>query len=208
MGMARAAAPAMEVADAMLEAMVDLDDLRPSSLRPLKRVEYDRLVDLGMFDDEKIELLRGQLVTMSPQGLPHTRLYVWLTRFLIERLDRTFEVRPASPFAATDDSEPEPDLMVTRPDPAASSHPTAAILVIEISSSSIRKDRRIKMPIYAESGAPEYWILDVSREGQLVVEVYTEPTPTGYAKLVCLRDGDILRPLHLPFEIAVADLPR
>lgn len=192
----------------MLQSVLDLDDIKPDGLRPLRRREYDELVDLGVFDDEKIELLRGVLVTMSPQGSPHARMVVWLNRRLIMALDPTWEVRPGLPYAASDDSEPEPDLLVTRDDPTREDHPSSALLVIEVSNSSLRKDRRIKLPIYAEAGVPEYWIVDVSQPDQVSVEVHTEPTADGYATSTTLRDGDVLRPRHVPIEIAVGDLPR
>lgn len=193
--------------DAMLEPMLDLEDLKPAGLRPLWRREYDQLVELGVFEDEKLELLRGQLVTMSPEGWQHTEIGQWLLRRLIRALDPAFEVRHAAPFAASDDSEPEPDLFVGKPQPGRRAHPSEALLLIEVSASSIRKDRTIKRALYAEIGVPEYWIIDITR-GAPVVEVYTQPTSTGYAKVTMHRDGDVLRPRHVPIEIAVADLPR
>ena len=192
----------------MLQPLLDLDDIKPDGPRPLARREYDELVNLGVFDDEKIELLRGMLVTMSPQGSPHAQMVVWLNRRLIKALDDTWEVRPGLPYAASDDSELEPDLLVTVADPARPEHPSTALLLIEISNSSLRKDRKIKLPIYAEAGVPEYWIIDVSEPGDVSVAVYTKPAKDGYATLVTLRDGDMLRPLNVPIEIAVSDLPR
>jgi Uma2 family endonuclease len=175
--------------------------------RRLLRVEYDKLVDLGVFDDEKIELIRGVLVPMSPEGLPHTGVGIWLTRRFMRALDDEYVVRPDKPFAANEDSEPEPDLLVTREDPFVA-HPSSALLLIEISHSSLRKDRGIKRELYGEVGVPEYWIVDVSEPGKISVEVYTEPTSYGYARMVTLRDGEVLRPLHVPIEIAIADIPR
>jgi Uma2 family endonuclease len=192
----------------MLQPMLDLDDLKPGGIRRLNRREYNELARLGVFDDEKVELLRGMLVTMSPQGTPHMRMVVWLNRRLIKALDESWEVRPGLSFAAADDSETEPDLMVTSDSSKLDDAPTTAFLLIEVSNSSLRKDRKIKLPICAEAGVPEYWIVDVSRPGQVAVEVYTEPTAAGYAKMVVMRDGDTLRPLQVPIEIAVADLPR
>ncbi len=192
----------------MLQSMLDVDEIKPERIRGLKRREYDQLVELGVFADEKLELLRGMLVTMSPVGGVHVGIYVWLTRRLIKALDDTFEVRPASPFAASDDSEPEPDLLVCKATaPIRDDHPSEALLLIEISDSSIRKDRKVKMPLYAEAGVPEYWLFDISDDDELVISVYTEPTPTGYGKVVHMREG-VLRPLHLPIEIAIADIPR
>jgi Uma2 family endonuclease len=192
----------------MLESMLDVEDLSPDRVRGLTRVEYNALGELGLLQDERVELLRGQIVVMSPIGRPHIRLTIWLNRYLIEHLDRAFEVHPSLPFAASDDSEPEPDMMIVRADPSAEDHPHEALLIMEFSDSSLRKDRKIKLPIYAEAGVPEYWIFDLSRHGQLTVEVYRDPTPTGYTTMTVHRDGDILRPLHVPIEIAVAEIPR
>jgi Uma2 family endonuclease len=188
--------------------MLDLDAIKPERIRPLSRAEYDQLVELGVFQGESVELLRGMLVTMSPQGYLHGDVIEWLTRYLISRLDESFRVRPGLPFAATDDSEPEPDIHVSRaPQQRELAHPSTALLVIEVANSSIRKDRGIKMPLYAEAGVPEYWIIDISDDGGLVVEVYRDPTPTGYSTKQLLRDGDAVRPLHVPITIAIADLP-
>jgi Uma2 family endonuclease len=191
----------------MVQDMLDLDELKPERIRGLKRVEYEQLAKLGAFDDEKVELLRGMVVTMSPQGLEHRSLVRWLTRRLIESLDRGYAVDPALPFAVSDDSEPEPDFLVSHATGEDfPEHPTTALLVIEISNNSLRKDRKVKMPIYAEGGVPEYWIFDVSNEDDFKVLVHTEPTPSGYAKVVALRTGT-LKPLHLPLEISLADVP-
>lgn len=191
------------------KTMLDQEALRPSGIRPLRRVEYDRLVELGVFEDEKIELLRGMLVTMSPEGEEHIGVGHWLFKRLVRTFsDAQFDVRYAAPFAASDDSEPEPDLFVGPPvTTRRTDHPSRALLLVEVSNSSIRKDRKIKRDLYAEIGVPEYWIVDITKRIP-VVEVYTEPSAIGYGKLVTLRDGDILRPLHIPIEIAVADLPR
>ena len=194
--------------DAMLTAMLDLDDLSPARPRPLRWREYERLAEGGAFVDERVELLRGQIVTMSPQDWPHQAVMVWLNRELSRRLPDEFVVRPALPFVATDDSEPEPDLAVTLEPIGTRRTAQTAVLLIEIADSSLRKDRRIKLPIYAEAGVPEYWIVDVSRPGELAVEVYRDPSPSGYATALTLRDGDVLRPRGVPIEIAVADLPR
>ena len=192
----------------MLDRMLDVQDIAPARSRGLKRSEYDRMVELGLFEGEKIELLRGQLVAVSPIGVPHTKLTVWLTRFAIEHLDRSYDVSPGQPFAASDDSEPEPDLMITRAAPDRREHPQQALLIMELADSSIRKDRRVKLPIYAEARVPEYWIFDLSRPGELRVEVYTGPTPDGYTTKTVLGDGDVLRATCVPLEIAIAELPR
>ncbi len=192
----------------MLDFMFDPRELAPETIRVWSRHEYDRLVSLGMFAEERIELLRGMLVTMSPQGVAHSGITAWFAQWLIRHLDERWDVRSHSPYAAGDDSEPEPDVSVS---PATNNpteaHPSKAVLLIEISDSSLAKDRRIKAPIYAEAGVPEYWIVDISGD-QLCVEVHTDPAPSGYRRVEILRDDDVLRPTQLlRIEIAVREIP-
>src|SRR6187200_1961257 len=80
--------------------------------RPLKRSEYDRMVELGLFQDERVELLRGVLVKMSPQYAPHASTIQKLNKLLMSRLQDRFELRIQSPLALSDDSEPEPDVAI------------------------------------------------------------------------------------------------
>ncbi len=188
----------------MLQDVLDLDELKPERIRGLKRVEYEQLVKLGAFDDEDVELLRGMVVTMTREGVEHASLFEWLTRRLIRSLDDSYRVRPSLPFAVSDDSEPRPDLLVSRGD--FPRHPETALLVIEVSKTTLRKDRKIKLPIYAEGIVPEYWIFDISDEDDCKVIVYTEPTASGYAKVLELRTGT-LKPLHVPIEIPLAEVP-
>ena len=81
-------------------------------IRPLRRVEFDQLVALGAFEDEKIELLDGELVAMSPIGTPHSAAVEYLNELLVLALHGRASVRCQSPFAASDLSEPEPDFIV------------------------------------------------------------------------------------------------
>jgi Uma2 family endonuclease len=191
----------------MLQTMLDPDALVPDAIRRLSRREYDKLVELGVFADERIELLRGMLVTMAPQGGPHATIAGWLSQWLALQLGMAFDVRGHSPYAASDDSEPEPDISISRRVTGVLEHPSAALLLIEVAQSSIRKDRQVKAAIYAEAGVPEYWIVDISGGG-LIVEVFTQPAPHGYRRVDTLRDGDILRPTRLPgVELPVLEIP-
>lgn len=193
--------------DAMLLHMFDPESLRPERVRPLSRGEYARMVELGMFEDERVELLRGVLVTMSPQGPKHLRITGWFGRELVLALGRSWDVFQHSPYAASDDSAPEPDISVTSPGGSLREQPSAAVLVIEVSDSSIAIDRQIKSAIYAEAQIPEYWIVNVSGDA-LSVEVHTDPTSHGYRNIKVLRDGDVLRPSRLVgVEVAVRDIP-
>lgn len=177
-------------------AVVDPKQLEPERIRPLRRVEYDRLVELGIFDeDEKIELLRGVLVAMSPQGADHGYVIERLTKLLIDALGDRGRLRPQTPFAASELSEPEPDLAVYPPAPYVRAHPDRALLVIEIAYSSLRKDRGIKAEIYAEAEVPEYWIVDLVHGA---VEVRTAPQDGHYGRTVTYGRGERIALVAFP----------
>jgi Uma2 family endonuclease len=193
----------------MLETVLDPDLVKPERIIPRRRLlsrrAYDRLVARGVFDEERIELLRGQLVTMSPQGNAHSTVTARISQRLIRALDESYEVRSHSPFAATDDSEPEPDVSVSKRR-VGYYHPTKALLLIEVAESSLKKDRLVKASIYAENGAPEYWVVDVRTTS---VFVHTCPVDGMYESILQLRRKDVLRPLRLPgFELTVSELFR
>jgi Uma2 family endonuclease len=191
----------------MLEAMVEMSiPVEPDQIRRLSRAEYLRMAELGMFEDERVELLHGIVVKMSPIGWSHTRVEAWLLRKLILSLDDSYEVRPQSSWPAGEWSMPEPDIAVARKDYSVRDYPKELLLVIEVADSSIRRDRGPKLSIYAAAGVPEYWIVDVNAG---TVDVCTEPTGDRYTRVVVVRDGDMLRPTRLAgVEIAVADIPR
>lgn len=188
----------------MLPTMLDPNVLAPERIRPLLRREYEALVEAGVFgEDDRIELLCGMLVEMSPQGVSHAAITAWLAQELIVALGRAYDVRSHSPFAATEDSMPEPDVSVTRRSNVAA-HPSAALLLIEVADSSLNKDRIIKTEIYAENGVPEYWIVDVQAAR---IEVLTSPSGVGYRHREVIAEG-VLRPVMLPgVEIAVSEIP-
>jgi|ERR1041385_1276153 Uma2 family endonuclease len=145
----------------------------PENYRPLRRVEYDKLVALGVFGDERIELLDGVLVPMSPIGTRHASAVDMLTLILVRALGDRARIRVQNPFAASDISEPEPDLLVAPLADYVTDHPDQAYLVIEVAESSLEVDRKTKLRIYAERGVPEYWIVDVLARR---VEVYRDPS--------------------------------
>jgi Uma2 family endonuclease len=167
--------------------MLDLENLAPGTLRPLKRVEYERMVREGLFVDERIELLDGFLVVMTPIGGPHAEAVDRLTELLVSALKGRARVRVQGPFAASDDSEPEPDLAIYPLQDYTDQHPSQALLVIEVADSSLRKDRGIKAPLYASAGVPEYWIVDV--EGR-AFEIYSAPVGGRYTHTAHRGLGD------------------
>jgi len=189
----------------MLETMFDLSVLGPERVRPLRRLEYEALVERGLFGDERIELLRGVLVEMSPQGQPHSRITAWLAQWFSRAVEFSrYDVRSHSGFAASDDSMPEPDVSISLRT-ADGGHPTKALLLVEVAETSLAKDRSIKTEIYAQAGVPEYWIVNVRKH---TVEVLTRPSRDGYGRVVTREAGDVLRPSRLRgIAIAVGDIP-
>jgi Uma2 family endonuclease len=166
------------------------DWLAPEAPRPLRRVEYEKLAELGAFDDERVELLDGSIIAMSPQGPAHDYAIQQLTRILVQTLSDRADVRIQSSFAAGEHSEPQPDVAVVPKGNYGTAHPTEALLVIEVADSSLKKDRTLKARLYAERGVPEYWVVDLRGA---VVEVHTEIVNGAYSRVTPYRAGGFIR---------------
>lgn len=162
------------------------------------------MVEMGMFGDgERVELLYGQLVAMSPIGTRHAWSVRQLTQSLVLALRRRAEVQVQSPVAASDVSEPEPDLAVLPAGKHLDRHPSRGLLVIEVADTSLRVDRRIKARLYAEMGVPEYWIVNLVNA---VVEAHHQPAATGYRKIMRHRRGETIRLRCFPdVELGVSE---
>ena len=173
-------------------------------IRPLRRVEYDQLVALGAFQDERIELLEGALVAMSPIGAPHNGAVQKLNRLLVLALEGRAAVRCQSSFAALEFSEPEPDFAVVPPGDYDLDHPSEAYLIIEVSESSLAMDRGKKLRLYASCAVPEYWVVNLPER---CIEVYTGPIAGAYSHVERYERGQSIRWLAFPDVIvAVADV--
>src|SRR5262245_52839464 len=132
----------------------------PALVRPWKRSEYDQMIALGLFDNERVELIGGVLVKISPQNAPHSSTVQMLYELLMAPLRGRFTLRIQLPLALSDDSEPEPDIAIVPLGRYATEHPTTALLVIEVSDSSLKTDRT-KAAIYASAAIGEYWIVNL-----------------------------------------------
>lgn len=187
---------------ARLEALLARETVRPISV-----ADYHHMLDAGILDEgERVELLEGVIIKMSPQKRRHARVIQWLNRQLVTTLGDGYAVLPQLPLALGEWSEPEPDLAVTRAEDAASAdeHPTTALLVVEVAQASLRRDRAIKGAIYARFGIPEYWIVNLEAE---CVEVHCEPRNEGYAVTRVVPRGERLTCNALPgLSLAVSDL--
>src|SRR5688572_29364106 len=143
-------------------AMLDLAQLDPAQRRPITRAEYQAMGDAGLFQNERVELIEGVIVRMAPRGGPHDTVIERLSELLLPRLVGRARVRIQLAFAASEYSEPEPDVaVVSRDEPRTTDHPAHATLLIEVAASSLRFDRGTKAALYARAGVPEYWVVDV-----------------------------------------------
>lgn len=188
------------------EGVLDPSQIAPETPRPIRRDEYDRMVELGLFEGERVELLYGTIVTMSPTGPPHDSAIEELNEKLVVALAGRARVRVQSAFAASDGSRPEPDLAVVPKGPHHQAHPSEALLVIEVAESSLLKDRGVKAQLYAESGVPEYWVVNLRDR---VIEVHTDIERGRYATVTSFVAGDSIAVRAFPdVRIAVADVIR
>jgi Uma2 family endonuclease len=186
---------------------------REVTTRRWRRVEYERLVELGVFADERLELLDGVLVVRELQGSYHAAITTKIGRLLGSAFGEHWHTRLHCPLALGEHSEPEPDIAVVagEPEDYLQAHPSTAALVVEVADSSLRLDRRFKTALYAEAGLPEYWIVNLVDRA---LEVYRGPEPpTGpgepwtYRAIGVLRPPAVVTPRAAPAaSIAVADL--
>jgi Uma2 family endonuclease len=189
----------------------------PERTRRWTRLEYDRLIDLGVFrPGEHLELLDGHLIVSEPQGTLHATAVGLVEDALRACFGPGWLVRSQMPIALDDESEPEPDVAVvpgTRRD-YETAHPARPVLLVEVAESSLAADRATKAALYARAGVADYWILNLVDR---VLEVCRDPVtaaaqPSGwhYQEIVVLRPGASIAPLarpDIPVEVA-AILPR
>jgi Uma2 family endonuclease len=161
------------------------------------REDYEGLVETGVFTPaDKVELLNGKILTMSPQNVAHATCLRLVNRYLLNTFTDGEIVNVQLPLALDDRSEPEPDIAVVRGEirDYADHHPTAAdaVLIVEISESSIEFDRKDKLTAYARAGIPEYWIVNLVDN---VIERHWSPVGDGYEDGQILNATDTIAPV-------------
>ena len=185
----------------------------PLKQRRWRRDEYDRLVELGVFDGEPLELIGGELIVAEPQYPYHASGISRVDYTIRAALPPGWMVRVQAPVSLDDESEPEPDVAVVPggPDDYSEEHPARPVLMVEVAESSVSFDRRRKGSLYARAGITDYWIVNLVDR---VLEVYREPgrDPAGrygwsYGSVTTLTPPAVVTPLAFPsIQIAVADL--
>ena len=171
--------------------------------------DYFRMVAAGILtEDDRVELLGGQVVAVSPSNPPHASALSRCVRLFTRALgDDQALVREQSPLDLAPYDAPEPDVALVRPraDDYTRAHPTAeaVLLVIEVSDSTLATDRHVKRALYAAAGLPEVWLLDLQHDR---LEVGREPRGNGYTVRVH-GPAERVAPLAFPeLAVAVADL--
>jgi Uma2 family endonuclease len=186
----------------------------PVPMKRWTRVEYERLVDCGIFElGDRIELIDGLLLVSEPQSSPHYTSIQLVQQALARAFGEGWTVRSQAPVALDDASEPEPDVAVVRGGirDFATAHPVDPVLVVEVSLSSLAFDREHKASLYARAGRPEYWIVNLVDR---VIEVRREPAPEpsapygwDYAFVDVLGPAERVSTLGAPAaQIPVGDL--
>jgi Uma2 family endonuclease len=171
--------------------------------------QYFQMHEAGVFaPDARVELIDGVIYEMPPLGSPHHSITMRLNEFFLRRLAGQITLSPQGALVLPPRSVPQPDiqLLLRRDDFYEARNPIAAdtLLVVEVSDSSLRFDRRIKRPIYAREGIAEMWIVDVRGRR---VEVATEPDGAEYRQIRLLeRGGSVCLQAMPEFEVTWADV--
>lgn len=169
--------------------------------RPHRRFttdEYDRLISIGILgEDERVELIRGEIVEMSPIGVRHAACVRRTDRACQVQLGDSAFIHVQNPILLPQDGEPQPDLVLVRPthDERTLPTPTDVFLVIEVAESSLEYDRTTKLPLYAAAGIPEAWLFNLIANR---IERHTDPGPGGYQTVAFADAGQLLPSTVLP----------
>lgn len=171
--------------------------------------EYYRMAKAGILQrDERLELLEGEIIQMSPIGNRHAGSVKTMNEQFVPRLLGRATVSIQDPVHLADGSEPVPDVMLLRyrADRYAGAHPVPAdvLLLVEVSDTTLRYDRDRKLLIYARAGIPEFWIVDL---GHNRVLVYRQPGEDGYWQEFVVRSNGTLTPMAFPdITLSVAEI--
>jgi len=177
------------------------------------RETYRRAWEMGLFGESKVELVYGEVIEKMPVKTPHATVIRLLQGALLQIFTSGYVVDIQLPFVAADESEPEPDAAVMSgwPSDFIEHHPDTALLVVEVSDSTLAYDLGTKATLYAQSHVPEYWVADINA-GLLHVHRGPMASPSfeggyGYQSIVRLTRGDEVSPLtNASASIRVADL--
>ncbi len=160
--------------------------------------DYHSMIAAGILDDRHVELIRGEIVEMSPEGEPHAYFSDDSGEYLARLVGDRAKIRHGKPITLPDDSEPEPDIAVVqrlgREYLSHHPYPENIFWLIEYSNSSLSKDMEIKRKLYADAKIPEYWVVNLQTR-QLII--FRDPQHGDYGSRITLTEGTII-PLAFP----------
>ncbi|PSB34871.1 Uma2 family endonuclease [Chlorogloea sp. CCALA 695] len=170
--------------------------------------DYHQMVVAGILsDDERVELIQGEIVKMSPVGIRHASCVKRLNRLFSQVLGDRAIVAVQDPVELSNLSEPQPDVALLKPrdDFYAAGHPQPQdiLLLVEVADTTIESDLAVKIPLYASSGIIEVWLVDVNEQ---VVEIFREPTDNSYQNIQKFQQGEIFVQAFADVIIAVEQI--
>ncbi len=156
--------------------------------------EYYKMIEIGILKDyEKAEIIEGELIQKMPIGDKHASVVDYLNRFFVKNVSDDILVRVQNPLRLSDYNEPEPDFVLadlTKYDGKRHPRPAEVLLVAEVSDSTLKYDRDVKLPLYAEAEIPEVWIVNLPSE---IVEVHSKPAVGLYQLVKIYNRGETVR---------------
>jgi Uma2 family endonuclease len=157
---------------------------------------FMEMARLGLFDNDRVELIEGEIFVMAPMAEPHARPIQHLTIALARLLPEGFTFRCQLPFAAESDSQPQPDFTIFKTDEQPEDDmPATAVLVVEVSDSSLAFDLKRKSAVYARAQVPEYWVLDVKKR-ELII--HRSPAGSRYRSIKHVTDLGAVKSSAVP----------
>jgi Uma2 family endonuclease len=178
---------------------------RPARLR-FKVDDYYKMIGLGMLTDyEKAEIIEGELIRKKTVGDRHAAIVNFLNRFFVKNVSDDVLVSVQNPVRLSDYNEPEPDIALAdlrKYDGRRHPQPPEIILIVEVSDSTLRYDRDVKLALYAETEIPEVWIVNLPNE---IIEVHQKPTVGIYQITKIFKRGETVASEVLPDLSIAAD---
>ena len=187
-----------------------MDDVLAKVELPRRRFtveEYHRMAKAGILtEDDRVELIEGEIVQISPIGPRHTACVIVLNRRLILALGDRALVSPQNPIRLLLDTEPQPDIVLLRPRDdgyaRAPARPEDVLLLIEVADTSYRYDSGLKLRLYARTHIPEVWIVDLEGDA---IDVYRRPEREGYASSERIIRGGTVSPASFADIVLAVD---
>ena len=175
--------------------------------RPFSTAEYHRMAQVGILnEDDRVELIHGEVITMSPAGPARSACVKRINAILHARIGRSAIVSIQDPISLDTGSEPQPDIALLMPrDDYYSKRlpaPSEVLLVIEVADTSAGYDRNVKLPLYAGAGIPEVWLVGLPEKR---VEAYSQPKDGSYQSVRRVGRGTALSPEGVPVVALTVD---